>query len=72
MPRAQALTEHGETALPAVAKDQMCAQQFGGPETATITGTLAGQGPVNSSLSRKDSCEISRWDALKGLLPAGR
>ncbi len=67
----QALTEHGETALPAVPKDQMCTQQYGGPETATITGTWQGK-PVNSTLSRKNGCEIARWDALKDCLPAGR
>ncbi len=60
----RALAEHGETALPAVPKDQMCTQQYGGPETATITGTWQGE-PVNSTLSRKNGCEIARWDALK-------
>ena len=67
----RALAEHGETALPAVPKDQMCTQQYGGPETATITGTWQGE-PVNSTLSRKNGCEIARWDALKDVLPTGR
>ena len=46
----------------------MCTQQYGGPETATITGTWQGE-PVNSTLSRKNGCEIARWDALKDVLP---
>ena len=62
----RALAEHGETALPPVPTNQMCTQQYGGPETATITGTWQGE-PVNSTLSRKNGCEIARWDALKGL-----
>ena len=45
----------------------MCTQQYGGPETATITGSWQGK-PVNSTLSRKNGCEISRWDALKDVL----
>ncbi len=65
----RALAEHGATALPAVAKDQVCGQQYGGPETATITGTWQGK-PVASSLSRKDSCEIARWEALRPVFSA--
>ena len=65
----QALTEHGETALAAVPDDQMCTQQYGGPETATINGTWQGK-PVKSTLSRKNGCEIARWDALKDVLAA--
>lgn len=66
----RALEQHGERALPAVPKDRSCIQVYGGPETATITGTWRGQ-PVLSRLSRVDGCEISRWDALLGLLPPG-
>jgi hypothetical protein len=62
------LEQRGATALPAVPKDQMCTQVFGGPETATITGTWRGK-PVMSRLSRINGCEISRWNALNGLLP---
>ena len=62
------LEQHGRTALPAVAKGLMCAQVYGGPETATVTGTWRGQ-PVTSRFARTDSCQISRWDRLVGLLP---
>ena len=63
-----ALAAKGATAMPAVDKDMMCTQQFGGPQTAKITGTWKGEA-VNASFSRTNGCEISRWQALKGLLP---
>jgi hypothetical protein len=63
-----ALAAKGESALPPVAKDMMCTQQYGGPQTAKITGTWKGE-TVNASFSRTNGCEISRWQDLKGLLP---
>lgn len=66
----RALEQNGATALPAVPRDRSCTQVYGGPETATITGVWKGQ-PVRSRLSRADGCEISRWNALAGLLPPG-
>jgi hypothetical protein len=63
-----ALEAKGKTALPPVPKDMMCTQQFGGPQTAKITGTWKGE-PVNATFSRTNGCEISRWKALTGLLP---
>src|SRR5690349_9372812 len=36
--------------------DVACTQQFGGPETATIKGTLRGE-QVDASFSRTDGCE---------------
>ena len=47
-------------------KGQMCTQIYGGPETATVTGTWNGK-KVDSTFSRKNGCEIKRWGAL-GLL----
>jgi hypothetical protein len=64
-----ALAAKGKTALPPVAKDMMCTQIFGGPQTAKITGSWQGE-PVTASFSRANGCEISRWEALTGLLPA--
>lgn len=46
--------------------DVACTQIFGGPETATIKGTLRGE-DVNASFSRSDGCEIARWDNVKPL-----
>jgi len=44
-----------------------CTQIYGGPETASITGTLNGE-PVDAKFSRTDGCEIKRWDAAAPLL----
>ncbi len=48
--------------------DAMCTQQFGGPQTAVVTGTWLGE-PVDLRLSRSDGCAISQWDSLGPLLP---
>lgn len=63
----KALADH-ESALQPVPADRQCTQQYGGPETATITGTWGGK-RVNAMLSRTNGCEIARWDDLAGLLP---
>jgi len=44
-----------------------CTEIYGGPETATVTGTVSGQ-RVDATFSRTDGCEISRWDALAPVL----
>ncbi len=44
-------------------KEGACTQIYGGPQTATVTGTYEGT-PVDASFSRTDGCEISRWDAI--------
>jgi hypothetical protein len=44
-----------------------CTQQYGGPETATIKGTIRGQ-EVDASFARTDGCEIARWDKVSALL----
>jgi hypothetical protein len=65
----RALAEHGRTALPPVPENQPCTMVYGGPQTARITGSWQGQ-PVDATLSRTNGCEIARWKALRGLLPA--
>jgi hypothetical protein len=47
----------------------MCTQIYGGPERATVTGTFRGE-RVSSTFSKTNGCEIGRWKALTGLLPA--
>lgn len=47
--------------------DTVCTQIFGGPQTATVSGTVAGT-PVTAQFSRQDGCQIDRWDALQPLL----
>jgi hypothetical protein len=63
-----ALAAHGERALPPVAKDRACSQVYGGPQTATVSGTWRGRA-VNSRFSLVDGCQIARWKSLVGLLP---
>jgi hypothetical protein len=48
--------------------DIACTEQFGGPQTAHVTGRWRGE-PVDVELSRADGCRISQWDSLGPLLP---
>ncbi|MET9555130.1 SSI family serine proteinase inhibitor [Streptomyces sp. NPDC006645] len=63
----------GESADPfaPVPKGQMCTMQMGGPATARVTGTWQGRS-VDATFSRKNGCEISRWQNLVPVLPAAR
>ena len=47
--------------------DTACTQLFGGPETATIKGTIRGE-PVDAQFSRSDGCEVNRWKRVEALL----
>ena len=49
-------------------EDRMCTEQYGGPQTAHITGEWRGA-PVDLELSRVDGCRISQWDSLGPVLP---
>ncbi|WP_158548016.1 SSI family serine proteinase inhibitor [Desertihabitans brevis] len=62
-----ALEQHAD-ALQPVPADRQCTMQYGGPQTATVTGSWRGQ-PVSSRFALTDGCEIARWTALTGLLP---
>ena len=42
---------------------EVCTMQYGGPELATVTGTLDGE-DVDASFSRQDGCAIARYDAV--------
>ena len=48
-------------------RDVACTELFGGPETATIAGTLRRQ-QVDARFSRHDGCEIARWEKVSALL----
>ncbi len=50
-------------------KGQMCTQIYGGPQTATVKGTLKGR-PIDATFSRKNGCEVKRWNDLAALLGA--
>lgn len=44
-------------------EDQICTEQYGGPDTATITGTID-ETPVDAVIDRTNGCGISDWDEL--------
>lgn len=49
--------------------DQVCTEEYGGPDVAMITGTIEGQ-PVDTTVDRTDGCGIADWDdLLADLLP---
>ena len=58
-----AIATAGVVVFEPVPGDQMCTQVFGGPQTATVTGTYEGT-PVDASFSRQNGCEIDRWEQL--------
>lgn len=43
--------------------DQACTQQYGGPDTARITGRVNDR-PVDIEIDRVDGCGIDSWDVL--------
>jgi hypothetical protein len=43
--------------------DMACTQQYGGPETAKVTGTFKGE-QVDAEFSRVNGCEIARWEKM--------
>jgi len=43
--------------------DRMCTQIYGGPNTATISGTLDGS-PVDFTATRDNGCSIEEWDSI--------
>ena len=48
--------------------DMACTEQYGGPETARITGRWQAA-DVDVGLSRTDGCRISQWESLGPVLP---
>lgn len=49
--------------------DRVCTEQYGGPDVATITGTID-DAPVDTMVDRVNGCGISEWDVLlAALLP---
>ena len=44
-----------------------CAEIYGGPATARVAGTLAGQ-PIDATFNRINACEMARWDRVEALL----
>lgn len=55
-----------------VPEDQVCTQQYGGPETVRIVGRIDDR-PVDTTVDRADGCGIGDWDGLLAdLLPEPR
>lgn len=65
----EALKNHPTLLTAPIPTDQNCTMQFGGPETATVTGAVDGT-EVNRKFDRTDGCQIARWDAASVLLGA--
>ncbi|MCZ2814576.1 SSI family serine proteinase inhibitor [Modestobacter sp. VKM Ac-2984] len=71
LPDAEAACEHLmelEEPFAPVPDDAICTQQYGGPQTAHVTGVWRGE-PVDLQLSRTDGCRIAQWERLGPLLP---
>lgn len=49
-------------------RDRVCAEVYGGPATARISGRIEGR-PVDRRLARTDACEIDDWDRFDLFLP---
>jgi Subtilisin inhibitor-like len=47
--------------------NRVCTEQYGGPETATVTGIVDGH-PVDTAFARTNGCEIGAWSAAKDVL----
>ena len=45
-----------------------CTEIYGGPQGALVRGRLRGY-PVRGTFSRKDGCEIARWNRVRFLFP---
>lgn len=56
----------GAAAFAPTPRDVACTEQWGGPQTATVTGTVGGEA-IDADFDRRNGCEISRWDALEPL-----
>ncbi len=63
----QLAAEWGEDPFAPPPADAVCAQVYGGPQTASVSGTWRGR-EVAAQFARTDSCLISRWDNAVALL----
>ena len=48
-------------------RDRACTEIYGGPERATVKGTLHGEA-IDARFSRNNGCEIERWKKVSELL----
>jgi len=52
-------------------EDRACTGRFGGDETARVSGRVDGR-PVDVRFSRRNGCEIARWEEVAPLLALAR
>jgi hypothetical protein len=52
-----------------VPQGRMCPMIYGGPQTATVTGTWRSTA-VRETYNRANGCEVNRWRAMQPVLPA--
>jgi hypothetical protein len=64
------LARLGRRAFQAPLPRTACAELYGGPQTAIVSGTVDGR-RVWARLSRIDGCQIARWGRVPSLLPPG-
>ncbi|MEU9856392.1 SSI family serine proteinase inhibitor [Streptomyces sp. NPDC047974] len=69
--RLAGFTRAGENPFAPVPADALCAQMYGGPVTAQVTGTWQGR-RIDARFSRANGCEIDRWENMEPLLPSVR
>jgi Subtilisin inhibitor-like len=62
-----ALDDVDPEVLNPVPPDSACTMIYGGPQTATLSGTWRGE-PIDAAFSREHGCEIARWDAMVDVL----
>jgi hypothetical protein len=59
----------GHDAFAPTPRGMLCAQLYGGPMTAVVTGSFYGRS-VWTRLTRTDGCAIARWNRVGFLFPA--
>jgi hypothetical protein len=55
------------SAFAPVSPRMACTELYGGPQVATVEGTLRGE-RVHARFSRTNGCEIKRWNGVADLL----
>lgn len=53
-----------------VRANSLCTQIYGGPQVALVRGTIFGR-RISAYFTRTDGCQISRWNRVAFLFPAG-
>lgn len=58
-----ALADAGAEIFDPLPNDAVCTLLYGGPQTATVSGTYQGR-VVDADFNREDGCQTVRWDTL--------